>query len=589
MTPKKNNLQEGLESVNRIKLLMGYDMSKTLNENLNEQSSVIGAPVYVSPSGYKPSYPENTKWTKESKLKYQKEHPEMVWDPEAFDETQPSLNQYGKTTYPKGKFVPITSENVGLRGTPFGFHPTEYPEYLKKVKEVYKKYPKSETSILNPTTWFDSDKDEKREKLLQQLKNQYYHKDFPQGITQDQFVKVMSTKKDITKQMKKELDSIEKSYKNRIPSIGMYPDKKTLDLYNKLNTEKGKSKMEVAKKYGTMQTYLDAITGYDPVSIIEISKSGLEKWWDKYGWAAELVGWVIADYFTAGFAAEVAAGRQVYLLSKVFSKLGGAKQLAKIIRFSGSIGLNVAIGSYITIKNQKLTEDAVLYFVFAFLPEVHNLFKIKGAPSVATCENIISKMSKYNLHDPSQLRLFMNILTTEEKQLFREVALIDKTTLKNGLEGTMKLVANKGEKKLINAISNVKDRKVNVGLNKLLKLGKFVGTLAVDLSLIEIVTEITRKTGLLDKYDKEKEFIKRFHEELSKRQDPKYQMILMVNTFDTLKEHPDWNPDLIMSSSVKETNSDILQNNYEKTLKGLSQYDIESLILDTDGKPYKFN
>jgi hypothetical protein len=183
----------------------------------------------------------------------------------------------------------------------------------------------------------------------------------------------------------------------------------------------------------------------------------------------------------------------------------------------------------------------------------------------------------------------MNILTNEEKQLFREVALIDKTTLKNGLEGTMKLVASKGEKKLINAISNVKDRKVNVGLNKLLKLGKFVGTLAVDLSLIEIVTEITRKTGLLDKYDKEKEFIKRFHEELSKRQDPKYQMILMVNTFDTLKEHPDWNPDLIMSSSVKETNSDILQNNYEKTLKGISQYDMESLILGSDGKPYKFN
>ena len=137
MIQKNNKLQEGLDSVNRIKLLMGYDMSKTLNENLNEQS-VIGAPNYGVTTTPKP--PKLNKFTPEQ-LKYQKENPHMVWDPNAYDETKPFWNQQGKINYPKGAFVPLTPQNVGLRGVPFGFSPAEYPEYLKKVKEINKKYP----------------------------------------------------------------------------------------------------------------------------------------------------------------------------------------------------------------------------------------------------------------------------------------------------------------------------------------------------------------------------------------------------------------------------------------------------------------
>jgi hypothetical protein len=134
MIKENNKLQEGIESVNRIKLLMGYDMSKTLNENLNEQS-VIGAPNYgVTTTPKPPQFPKLKKFTPEQ-LKYQKENPHMVWDPNAYDETKPFWNQQGKINYPKGAFVPLTPENVGLRGVPFGFSPAEYPEYLKKVKE----------------------------------------------------------------------------------------------------------------------------------------------------------------------------------------------------------------------------------------------------------------------------------------------------------------------------------------------------------------------------------------------------------------------------------------------------------------------
>lgn len=142
MIQENNKLQEGLESVNRIKLLMGYDMSKTLNENLNEQS-VIGAPNYGVTSTPRPPQKQKTKLTPQQ-LQYQKEHPEMVWDPEALDDTKPGLNQQGKTVYPKGKFVPLTPENMGLRGIPFGFHPTEYPEYLKKKNDILSKTPKGD-------------------------------------------------------------------------------------------------------------------------------------------------------------------------------------------------------------------------------------------------------------------------------------------------------------------------------------------------------------------------------------------------------------------------------------------------------------
>jgi hypothetical protein len=593
MLQENNKLQEGIESVNRIKLLMGYDMGKTLNENLNEQSMFAGGQGGYAAQDLS-GKSKKIKLTPEQ-LKYQKEHPEMVWDPEAFDETKPSLNQQGKTVYPKGKFVPLTPENMGLRGVPFGFSPIEYPEYLKKVEEINKKYPKSKTT-LNPTTWVNSDIDDKREKLLADLKNQYYHKDFPEGITQSQFARQMAVKKEISAQQKKELDSIEKAYKGKTPyngKITLYPDKTQIDMYNKereILSKKSKEKSEINTKYKTMEQYIDAVTGYDPVSNIEIEKTELEKFWDKYYWIAELVGWVALDFFTEGYAVEVGAGRQLSLLSKLFGGKLTPKVMANIIRLGVPAGVSVAVGSYITIKNEKLTSDAMFYFVFALLPFAHSFFKIPGEPSVDLCDSIIRKMAEYNLHNPKELRIFMSTLNTEQKTLFREVALLDKTTLKEGIQKSLEVIASKNKSKIIKAIYNASDRVVP---SSFFTIGKFAARLAVDFSGIEAVKKLVERTGLMDKYLKEKEFIEKFHQELNARKDPQYQLILTINTLNTLFEHPEWDPKLIMDSSTKESNSDIEENNPNKIMKkittGLTKYDIESLLVDKNHNPVKLN
>ena len=91
----------------------------------------------------------------------------------------------------------------------------------------------------------------------------------------------------------------------------------------------------------------------------------------------------------------------------------------------------------------------MFYFVFALLPFAHSFFKIPGEPSVDLCNSIIRRMAKYNLHNPKELRIFMSMLNTEQKTLFREVALLDKTTLKEGIQKSLEVIASKNKSKII--------------------------------------------------------------------------------------------------------------------------------------------
>jgi hypothetical protein len=576
MIQNNNKLQEGLESVNRMKLLMGYDMSKTLNENLNEQS-VIGTPVYGNFSNYKPTYPKNTKWTKKSKSKYQEEHPEMVWDPEAFDETQPSLNMAGKTTYPKGKFVPLTPENMGLRGTPFGFDPTEYPEYLKKVKEINKKYPKSETSILNPTTWVDSDVDDTRKKLLANLKNQYYHEDFPGGIPQKDFLDRMKEKKFLTQQQKKERDSIykaykvfdTKNYKYNPPKITYKTgkngrqefelDPKTKQFIGALNS--------TDEKYKNLNDYLDAVYQYDPYSIKEISKSALEKFWDKWGSWVELALWVIADMLTDTAVLYLSETRQAVLL-------------ARIVKFAGKVGLPVAAGVYDTVKNEGLTGEGLMYFMFAILPWAHSYFKIAEIPSAKIVESIVSKQKGLNLRLPSDVRIYMTRLNQQEKSIFRAVARLTKEETQAGLKSAFKELESKGFKgvpwdiyRTGQKIEKTIGQKIKPSLA--VKIGKGLITIAKDLTAIEAVKGIFDHFGVLDE-KKEKE--KALEEEFNKRKGIPL-IIFMSNAIEAIRQDPKLDINGIISKSA----ANFFIKNGEDAIMVLLNNNMEGFLQDENG------
>ena len=431
MKKEDNKLQEGINSVNRIKLLIGYDMGKTLNENLMEQS-VIGTPNYSVTSSPKPAQTPKLNKLTPAQLKYQKEHPEMVWNPNALDDERPGWNQQGEIVYPKGKFEPLTPENVGLRGVPFGFSPTDYPEYLKKVKEINKKYPKEESKVYDPRTWLASESDEKREKLLSDLKKQYYHPEFWKGISKQDYTNWKKTKSVLSTEKEKELERLSR-IKRKENDITMYPEKDVLQKYyspKSINSRKvaNKNYNEAVAKYDTLEQYMDVLFEYDPSVFEEMNKTVLEKFWDKYGLIGELVFWLAVDYLTASFATWITGARQVYIFGKLISKMGGPEKVAAIIRFMGVSGLQVAIAVEDIIRNEKVTERAVLYFIFATLPYAHKYYNI-SKPTKEVCESTIRKMYGYNINTPKGLSDLLKVLTEEEKSLVRKVLTMDKKSI----------------------------------------------------------------------------------------------------------------------------------------------------------------
>jgi hypothetical protein len=214
---------EGREALNRVKLLMNYSLDKTLNENisdlkiLTEQSNADVPPT-----------PQTSKknWEKD-KRDFMSKNPDMVWDPNAVNTSstfqyQPPQNNQSSDYFSelrknqirqaniqqsasksKGKWVKINPKNVELRGVPFGFHPLEYPEYLRKVDEINKKYPDEKFSLLNPTTWVDNSIDDKRKRELENLKKEYFHEEFPFGITKEDYQDWLKAKKTISDEQAK--------------------------------------------------------------------------------------------------------------------------------------------------------------------------------------------------------------------------------------------------------------------------------------------------------------------------------------------------------------------------------------------------
>ena len=639
-----DKINEGLKSIERIKLLMGYSLSKTLSENvddiLTEQyvyvknldgtytlkngpyKGIIAPKIY--PNIKNGNYPKslkgipqipvvkqqsvNTVPINSSYIKsYLDSHPDEVWDPNVTRDMQ-SWDSEGNIMTTKikvGGFVPMTEKNVGLRGTPFGFHPDEYPEYLKKVEEINKYYNNlsSQTNVM-PTDYLGSggqfERDNKTNNYsykvleLSNLKKQYYHEDFPFGIRKEDYISWANSKKDLTKQQSDEITALRNSLTYQTPTTNPGSDYfLNLNNQNVYNIETN-GIAKILKKYSSMNEYLDSLYQYDPYILKEINKTDLDRWWDEKGWVVELGVWLLVDLFSEGMAASISAGRQTFLLSKMFSKLSNPQQAAKIIRYAGSSGFPASLGIADIIKNETVTDDAVLYFVFAVLPFAHNYFKIPSAPTKEIVGSIVKKMGKYNLHNPKELRMYIKQLTEAEKQIFRSVAKLDAESIKTGIASTMKDITKKQMRKIskTNTLSKPINKVIKPSL--LVKGGKFVARLSADITAIEISKFLADKVGLTTEDNRRKELDNFFKQQIELRKDPKYRLLLMVNAFEEMSKNPNWVMSKIMSSIVdkttKELTNQITQAQLDRIEDTLNKMDlINGWLIDENGEPIIFD
>jgi hypothetical protein len=479
----KYTILEGQNEMIRSLLIMRYDEKKTLTENIIEQS-VVGSPNYGVSSKY--SAKPQTQLTPEQK-KFLKDNPNMVWDPNALDEKRYSLNKQGKTVYEKGKFVELTPENIQLRGVPFGFSPLEYPEYIKKYNDIIKKYPK---------------KTKQRDIILSNLQKDYYRPEFWQGISKNDYLLWKKGKEKLNvekqKEIKKHLSFI-KPYvddlkSSRATSETMPGSDRMIDVKNNF-LKKIEDQMvtggisNINDKYDALNLFIDTLFEYDPSIFKEMNKNFLIKFWEKHGLFVELVFWVVLDYFTGSVAAWLTAARQAMIFGKVFSKMTKPEVIQSIIRLAGTSGLPVYIGVDEIIKNKGVTEESVLYFMFAILPYGHKFFKIPTSPSKEVCGRIIKKMSDHNLKTTEGMGKFIKTLTETEKSLVREVFTMDKSTIENGIRKTVEGITKTAEKKLRNVAKHIKP-KTNQGIKT------FFNRIFVDLTAIEVVKLMFNKLGI---------------------------------------------------------------------------------------------
>lgn len=553
-----NNYILGLKAVDRARLLMKYSSEKTLKENLSE------LPVLNEQPTVNNQFKQDLE---RAKAEYQKSHPDEVWDPNITTDRQ-YWDSQGKIHTEKvktGGWVPLTPENVGLRGTPFGFHPSEYPEYLRKVAEIKKKYPDEKGSWYDPTSWFDDDTDDIRNKELEKLKKEYYHHEFPYGITKEDYKDWYNTRAKLSSEQAQQFDKISKEFASKYKSpIDMPGSDYFLNLYNQnIKNIQMKQTADVASSFKNMNEYIDALFEYNPIAYKEINKGWLEKWWDDYGFVAEFLFWVVADIFSEGWLIPFTAARQ----------LKNVEKLAFILKLAFRSGLPVAVGVGRSLKEGYITENAVLDFTFAILPWAHSYFSIAETPSVQLVESIVSKRKGLNLRNIEDTKKYIKTLTEEEKKLFKKVAKLSKNELESGLKKSLKEIDRIGKQVLKTTGKTIKP-------NRLKSVGKVLGKMAfIDLPAIEIANAIARKFGILDQQDK----IKKLEEEFKNKQGTDL-LILMANAVEIIKKYPNLSSD----KTIQKINEKAFGKTFESALKILSDADlINALFVDEQGNPIK--
>lgn len=465
--------------LNKIRLLMFYDNSKPLNEQKTY-----------------PVVPSNI-----SNFKTDFDKDKMVYDPnittpsKEYDENGNIITKEKKT----GGVVPITVKNVGLRGTPFGFNPDEYPEYLKKIKDIKQEFTPDEPNY---------------NIALNNLKKQYYHPDFYKGISKDDFNSYQTQSKDIEYKKYKNAEKIKKDfdpyYKNNPGSDRL--DAINNNIINKITTSKTSNDNDV---YDNKKEMLDIVYERDPTSLEQLEKlnqTDLENFWEKNGWKIEFIGWIILDIFTEGIALEVSGVRQGKLIQKIvnyFERSTDAERTAKFIRLAGRVGVPTAVGIGVTINEGELNENGLIYFIFAILPYAHSFLGL-SKPTKEICNSILRKMSKNNINTPEGLKLFIKSLTNEEKKIVRDVFSITPETKIKNIKSFIHSITKETIKK-IKKIPNGELIKPS-GIKTFLKF--FGVQIPVDLTIIKLLEYVFNYAGIIN--DEEKKQLKKQFEEHAK-------------------------------------------------------------------------
>jgi hypothetical protein len=495
----------------------------------------------------------------------------IVWDPNVM-RTQPEyIDSKGIHRPPPvktGGWVKMTAENIGLRGTPFGFHPSEYPEYKKRKKELDEFCQNSKTGV------FNNNKLECDAKY-EALKNEYYHSDFPYGITKQEFLDWSKGQKDIDNQKKKEIlavkDGIRGLYRNNdyVDEMGLPKSDYFMTFHNEL--VRGSENQMVSSKisqYNELSDILDAVYERNPKAIERLTQSDLDKFWEKWGGVVEIIIYVVLP-------ALLTWGASLAVSAAGLAITEGA-QIVRLVTVLAEYGIPVAIGTTKWIKQGKLTGDAVVDFVFALLPIIHKGIGILKQPSAAVCESLASKFALYNTKTVTGMKKFIASLTQEEKYIFRQVVKNKENLGKHiddALRAQIKAAGIKSES-LVNAIGIKAVGDITPEYGYLLYKGiKY--TLVPDITVIEIAKHMAEKYGLTN--DKETKLAKDLEEFKSKN--PDWFIPLLANISDVLDKNKDANwSKIITSKSYERLGGD-------EIMMMLGQLDTSNWLVDENGNP----
>lgn len=487
---------------------VGDKISLHASEKNNSWSMVY---YTVSSSGKKSDYNPRTQQDMDEHLGKGE-----VWDPEC-ETDQQYMDSRGthsrkvktgcwvKLPSPDGKIDKNGKRIIGLRQdkygnqVPYGYDVDDYNEYLSNIESInqsyqdcvkgindnfnkrYQEYGKDHPSdFLGSGGQFEMGTKNslqagcasRRDNALKELKEKYYHEDFPYGIPHEDYQDFKETQSNNEKNKSKELEEFEKNH--QCGYIKPYTD---YDEYGKnpvkvpggyyfdedcLTNEELKQYEQIKYGYTTMDEFMYKVHQYDPTSIKEMNKSAIRKWWEKWSWAVELVGWIVLDMLTAGIAEWLGAARQAIVLKRALGN--GEKIIFEVLPSllkSTSIILPAGIGIADIIKEGKFTEEAAMWFLFAMLPFTHSP-KLPTPPTAADCEAIIKLLRAYPMTTSENIATLFRSMTKEQKRIFRAVSRMNKQELeafwKDGMNNVMKNVPQQERKKLINLIKGTTNK-----------------------------------------------------------------------------------------------------------------------------------